>query len=244
MEVQQLDILLRLFIAHILADFFFQTNKIVENKKKGPGSPYFILHIAIVGLLTYLLLGDWSNWRIPLLALVLHAIIDIGKISLRKDNTWIFLGDQILHLLSTVLLWLLITQNTFNQFFKAILDPWTNEKVLILLIGYLLISLPTGYLIGYLTSTWQEDLKTEERESLKYAGRWIGIIERILIVTFILVSAWAPVGFLLAAKSIFRFGDLKEGKDRKKTEYILIGTLLSFTFAILLGISIKIFLMT
>ncbi|MFV0501856.1 MAG: hypothetical protein ACK5MH_09735 [Bacteroidales bacterium] len=43
------------------------------------------------------------------------------------------------------------------------------------------------------------------------------------------------IGFLLAAKSIFRFGDLKDSKDRKLTEYILIGTLLSFAVAIATG---------
>lgn len=36
------------------------------------------------------------------------------------------------------------------------------------------------------------------------------------------------VGFLLAAKSVFRFGDLRDDQDRKRTEYVLIGTLLSF----------------
>jgi len=39
----------------------------------------------------------------------------------------------------------------------------------------------------------------------------------------------------LAAKSIFRFGDLKEAKDRKLTEYVLVGTLLSFGIALLVG---------
>lgn len=41
---------------------------------------------------------------------------------------------------------------------------------------------------------------------------------------------------MLAAKSILRFDDLKESKDRKLTEYILIGTLLSFGSAVLIGI--------
>jgi hypothetical protein len=44
------------------------------------------------------------------------------------------------------------------------------------------------------------------------------------------------VGFLLAAKSVFRFGDLKDDHDRMRTEYVLIGTLLSFGIAI--GISL------
>jgi hypothetical protein len=44
---------------------------------------------------------------------------------------------------------------------------------------------------------------------------------------------------LLAAKSIFRFGDLKEARERKLTEYILIGTLLSFGIAIATGIVVR-----
>ena len=50
------------------------------------------------------------------------------------------------------------------------------------------------------------------------------------------------VGFLLAGKSIFRFGDLTRAKDRKLTEYILIGTFLSFLIAIITGIIVNRFL--
>ena len=53
---------------------------------------------------------------------------------------------------------------------------------------------------------------------------------------FIITNNWSGVGFLLAAKSIFRFGDLTKSDDRKLTEYILIGTLLSFTFSIITGL--------
>jgi hypothetical protein len=70
---------------------------------------------------------------------------------------------------------------------------------------------------------------------LNNAGKYIGILERIFIFTFVIMGKWEGIGFLLAAKSIFRFGDLKESKDRKLTEYILIGTLLSFGIAIAVG---------
>ena len=43
------------------------------------------------------------------------------------------------------------------------------------------------------------------------------------------------VGFLLAAKSVFRFGDLKEKNDHKMTEYVMIGTLLSVTITLFIG---------
>ena len=56
-----------------------------------------------------------------------------------------------------------------------------------------------------------------------------------LVFVFMITNEWQAVGFLLAAKSVFRFGNLQEAKDRKLTEYILIGTLLSFGIAVLTG---------
>ena len=75
-------------------------------------------------------------------------------------------------------------------------------------------------------------------QSLPKAGQWIGYIERILILTFVLVGSFEGVGFLLAAKSVFRFGELNKAKEIQTTEYVLIGTFASFTIAILTGIAI------
>lgn len=85
-------------------------------------------------------------------------------------------------------------------------------------------------------ANWSKTLSQNEDESLNNAGKYIGILERILVFSFILVGKWEAIGFLIAAKSVFRFGDLKESKDRKLTEYILIGTLLSFGIAIGTGL--------
>jgi hypothetical protein len=64
------------------------------------------------------------------------------------------------------------------------------------------------------------------------AGLYIGMLERLFVFTFIILNHWEGIGFLLAAKSVFRFGDLSNANDRKLTEYVLIGTLISFAFAI------------
>ena len=79
-----------------------------------------------------------------------------------------------------------------------------------------------------------EDVNTD---SLPSAGKTIGILERLFVFTFIVLGQWSAIGFLLAAKSVFRFSDLSRAKDRKLTEYILIGTLLSFGLAVLIGLA-------
>jgi len=58
----------------------------------------------------------------------------------------------------------------------------------------------------------------------------------VLILTFVLVNQYSGIGFLIAAKSILRFGDIKNPENRKEAEYILIGTMISFIVAILVGI--------
>jgi len=79
--------------------------------------------------------------------------------------------------------------------------------------------------------------------SIGQAGKWIGVFERMLVLTFILTNHFEGIGFLIAAKSILRFGDRKEGDNRTETEYILIGTLMSFSTSILIGLACRYLLM-
>jgi hypothetical protein len=60
-------------------------------------------------------------------------------------------------------------------------------------------------------------------------GATIGALERILIVTFVLVGATAAVGVVVAVKTLARF---KQLDDRGFAEYYLLGTLASVSVAI------------
>jgi len=86
-----------------------------------------------------------------------------------------------------------------------------------------------------LMGKWELEEDNTEK-SLSQAGKYIGILERLFVFTFIVLNQWAAIGLLITAKSVFRFGDLSKAKDRKLTEYVLIGTLLSFGIAISTGL--------
>ena len=60
--------------------------------------------------------------------------------------------------------------------------------------------------------------------------------ERILVLTFVITNHYEGIGFLIAAKSILRFNDIKGEHMRKEAEYVLIGTLMSFASSIIIGI--------
>ena len=128
-----------------------------------------------------------------------------------------------------------------NYYFTFELE-WENfvsEKMFLILITTLLIISVTPIVIKMFFQRWENDMNFDSKESLKNAGLYIGIIERIFIVVFININFYEGIGYLLAAKSIFRFGDLTNSKDKKLTEYILLGTLLSFILAIGIGLSLK-----
>ncbi len=87
---------------------------------------------------------------------------------------------------------------------------------------------------------WSEQL--EETGTLASAGARIGVLERLLVLTLVLLDQLTAVGFLLAAKSVLRFGDLRDSPDRKLTEYVLLGTLLSVSTTLVLGMLVRLML--
>ena len=77
---------------------------------------------------------------------------------------------------------------------------------------------------------------------LTNGGSVIGQLERGLIFIFVLAGMHEGIGFLIAAKSILRFGEIKDAQHRKEAEYIIIGTFMSFCFGILTSYTTKYFL--
>ena len=230
-------LLLRLILSHLIADFFLQPKKwIVSKREKRIKSVPLIIHAIIHGVLAYILIADWNNFWLPLILIIVHWGIDLLKVYQKSDFKW-FIIDQLLHFISIVLLWGFF-YGDLNQVWEYTTNLYNNKQIIWILIAYLFISIPTSMIINMATKNWQKELK-DKNDSLNNAGKWIGILERILTSTFIFFNQFAAIGFLIAAKSIFRFGDLTNEKERKLTEYILIGTLLSFTITVIVGVIIK-----
>jgi hypothetical protein len=111
-----------------------------------------------------------------------------------------------------------------------------TKQLLLLIIALLLITKVSAVIIKIIIAQWTPKVIKQNKKALSKAGSYIGVLERLFIFVFVVTNHWEGIGFLLAAKSIFRFGDLTNAKDIKLTEYILIGTLLSFGLAIALSL--------
>ncbi|NML57356.1 DUF3307 domain-containing protein [Chryseobacterium cheonjiense] len=230
-------IFIKLILAHLLGDFILQPNSWVADKEsKKLKSIYLYFHVLIHTVLSFIFLWNIQLWWVAALIGISHFIIDAAKLSFQKvqnKKNWFF-ADQALHIL-------VIAGISFyhNEFSFGFLKDLTILKILG---AALFLTTPASVMIRILLSSWTPAPETAgniQTESLSNAGKYIGILERLMVFTFIVVDHWEGVGFMVAAKSVFRFSDLAQAKQRKLTEYVLIGTLLSFGIAVLTGIVIK-----
>jgi len=233
---EEIAVLIKLIIAHFFTDFIIQPTSWItdrQTKKWRSGKLYF--HALVTAVVAYILVGLWHILWLPLFIFVTHLLIDLWK-SYRPAKMTYFLIDQALHLITIVVLWLII----FNRWNEAALffsESYRSVKFLTILAAYVFVTWPMGIMVGLATERWREEAAVNA-EGLARAGMWIGFFERFLILTFILIDQYTAVGLLIAAKSILRFND-KEGNTQKKTEYVLIGTLMSFAISVLLGWGIE-----
>ena len=226
-------LLIKLFLAHIIGDFFLQPLQWVKEKEKNKlKSPKLYLHILIHFILLFLLLWDLTLWPIIVAIGISHFSIDAIKLIFQKKKTkrlWFFL-DQALHALSIVIVYFIFFNSDIS------IEVYITEQNLLLITCLLFLTFPVSIILKNIFLKWDIKSLTKDNESLEDAGKYIGILERVLVFTFVILNHWEAVGFLITAKSVFRFGDLKESKQRKLTEYILIGTLISFGIAIFVGL--------
>ena len=216
-----------LIAVHSIADFYLQTGGLVQKKSK-PG--FLILHAAIHAVLVYVVLQAWSCWQAPLFVLLVHALIDFSKQKKGKDTATAFMMDQTIHILSLLILaWLMIRFSWVPAF------AGVGFKPLVAAAGFIATVQGAGLLVNKFVKRLMDENKLE-LDGLINGGKLIGQLERTLIFVFVFIGQPAGIGFLVAAKSILRF---EEAKKQKMAEYVLIGTLLSFSLAIALAFITK-----
>ena len=229
------NLLIRLLLAHLLSDFVLQTRRMVENKKWY--SFGLLSHIVVTMLMVFVLTG---MLKVMLIIGITHYIIDISKTILTKKyparSFFLFIIDQVAHILVIFLVWGW-ELGKIEALFITLKEILSDYNISLVLIGYVFCIWPSAYIVKFAVQNLlnAEDLSKESSEKIQNGGKWIGQFERVLIFTFVLLSEYSAIGFLITGKSIIRFAD----KEQMKSEYVLVGTLLSFMLAILAGVLVN-----
>ena len=211
-----------LLFAHIVADYLLQPGWMVT-RKRDPG--ILLAHVAVVLALSMAAVGRVD--AIEVLALgAAHLVIDAVKTYAVRDRLATHLADQAAHVASVaaVAFW---APDLWAS------GVWADAPPILLHLmvlggGFVLATRAGAFAIARLMAT-QLPPQTDT-EGLPKGGLTIGLLERGLIFLLILAGQAAGIGFLIAAKSILRFGTVSE--NRAASEYVIIGTLASFGWAL------------
>lgn len=219
-------------LAHLVSDFYLQTEKSCKSKADNAfKSRHLYIHALITFACAWLFSLTVGYWWAALLIAALHLIID-GLKSVCKNLKGAFFIDQLLHVAVIVAAVML-----FNKVSTIALPTWLPEtKVLLWVVAFVFCLRPANFFIQNIFKEAKISIPDSGKEqSLPNAGRVIGNVERMLTLVFVMLGQYEAIGFLLAAKSLLRFRET----DTVKSEYVLVGTLLSFGFAILMGVAVK-----
>lgn len=158
-------------------------------------------------------------------------LLDLLKVRFDKnEQLGFFITEQFIHVAVSVIAWLYIISG-WNEIATLTISIWSSTKVTTILLGCFLCIGPSSHLVKFAT----KNLTSEKGDNVKSGGRLIGIFERVIIYTLVLLSQYEAIGFLITGKSILRFAD----SQKKETEYVLVGTMLSYALAIIIGVGVK-----
>jgi hypothetical protein len=241
MSLPFINLLVLQLIGHFLCDFVLQNEaSALAKNKHGFNSRHLYVHILFVWMISFLLSFNIKFWWASFSISLLHFVIDGLKAKLTKhipNKTWIFFVDQAIHIIIIIAITGLYFYHSLNllRYVESARLFLQNTNALLYILGYLLCLKPSNIIIKQIIGKWITDVGTTDPK-LEETGRLIGNLERILILSFVLLNQYAALGFLLAAKSVLRF---KETEASKMSEYVLLGTLISFSIAIIIGLTIN-----
>lgn len=243
-----------LLLSHIIGDFYFHNEKIAKRKEK---QIKWLLKHCLLYWAAFLVVS------IPVFSKelfvsgatlsVLHMIINFIKFNINKhketdkeisllEKRDIFVVDQIIHIICVLAVscyltyenYEIITYDVYNVFFNII--GISKIKMLYWVTVLLAIHRPANVIISHLISVYKPKKSVNELNFKEdyMAGRFIGTLERIVILIFITIGQYSAIGLVLTAKSIARYDEIV--KNKITAEYYLLGTLLSTVFVIILSL--------
>lgn len=240
-----------LLLGHIIGDFYFQTHRMSENKSKSLKWVFIHCICYCCGMyIAALPIISKDIVKYIFIAGILHFLIDIVKYIVVTKMMWverklkiqernIFVADQLLHLFCLIMIayWIVESGLDINelQWAERFFDVLgvSEQKIGTWLLALLIIHKPANILIQKLLLIYKPKDKNEESGTGNNTGRFIGTVERIIMLIFLSIGQYSAMGLVLTAKSIARYDRISKEKDF--AEYYLLGTLISTVIVIVIS---------
>ena len=224
-----------LLTAHLLGYFIFHPEWAIRRRRRIWA---LVLRAAIVTSASYVLLGTF-HWRILSAILLANLVLAAIEVYGLSGSLASLLADQFAHFAVLVALACYFPDTAKGGWWIAMVRPDLSRwyfASLSFISGVILCVPAGGILIAGIMRRFSDEIRDSDIAGLTQGGQYIGWLERFLVMLFLSMDQPNGIGFLIAAKSMLRFSEIKEPGQRKVAEYVIIGTFLSFGWALLVSL--------
>jgi len=235
-----------LLLAHFIADFPLQSDKIfaLKSKYKWGVLPHIFISFITNLIVAFPYLGFKNFWLAVLFLVGIHFFLDWSKILLTKkflnDSMLIFLFDQILHIffiwLTCFYLFDIPSPDVKN---KVIASYYLNKKIILVITGLIFSIFGGGVLIHYIRKIVHRIKTPGSGEPILFPDvnkRRIGYLERFFSTSAMIFGGWLLI--LVPLAFIPRL--VIQGKADSR-EFLIINFLSGLFIAIGTGVFIHLF---
>jgi hypothetical protein len=240
-----MNILLLLFIAHCIADFYLQKHSWIMDKvahhERSIGLFFHVLtHVFLTGLILLWIFSFNVSWMwLGLLSLIVitHYGIDIWK-SYQTFKLSYYLIDQCSHIiiLCAVSYWITMSYPDING------QLFAYKSILVWIAGGVFLANPMAVTVMVTIMPLRQALHNQDNtisSTPSKDGHYMGIIERLLVMVCVGSGYFVIPGLLYFGKLYYRLQDDIVKQNTLQRRYIVLGTSVSFISATCVGLLIN-----
>lgn len=224
---------LAMILAHLVGDYILQTNRIALWKSRSLLG--VTVHCTLVYGVTWLFAIPFQPawFVVPLIGLS-HFAIDAGQFLFKPKMNALtrFTLDQLAHFIMITVALQLDGQLHLSAVAQGAVRLVENEQAMRYVLGYAFLTMPAWVAIKFTVY----GLVTHSPPQFADDDKYLGIIERVLIGTFVIVGQYYLVPLVVAPRLMLNYQEVSMGKE---TAVFLTETLISTTVAVAVGLMLS-----
>lgn len=236
-----------ILLSHLFGDYILQWDSL--SRWKGQALGGVLVHGAIVLAVTWLfsLPFDLSWWPWVLFIGLTHTLIDGLEIPLRKrlatKNSGVtavlfLIFDQVFHL--SILAFALIQSSylEFPSLSADVLAALTDNRLLTYVLGYAFLTMPAWIFVEFAIYGLIKGTAPDFSQAVN--NKYICILERGLIATFVILGQFILVPLVAAPRMLFEWHQVvQQQEDTSSSRLYLAELLASILLAVVIGLGMR-----
>ena len=227
--------IIAMFLAHLVGDYILQWDRLALWKSRELKG--VLAHGLVVSFVTFLFILPFNPiwWQGAAFISILHIAIDAVQLKVKPPilPLFRFILDQIAHIAVIIVALAAGGYLTSSIVMADVIPAIHDDRLWLYLLGYAFITMPAWVLVKFAAYGL---VKGSGPAFPGISNKYLGILERILITTFVALGQFILVPFIAIPRLVVEWPVVRDGEE---TAVYLAEFLASITLAVLIGLALS-----